>query len=188
MAEWYYIGHYGQLGPLTREQMSELIEGGVIVNDTYVWKSGMTDWTYAERVIELQDSFRQASVFAAPPPPPTVVPPTFSAPQAQAQTPAPAPFQPPTYSYGYSPYPVAPTRLTPYPGIVSDKSRILASILQFLIPGVGRMYLGYGAYGVVQLITSLATCGIGYIWSFIDAFYILLGGLRLDGYGRPFTD
>src|SRR5579859_2938673 len=41
VGEWYYIGHYGQLGPLTREQIDELVTGGVISRDTYVWRAGM---------------------------------------------------------------------------------------------------------------------------------------------------
>ena len=41
VADWYYIGHYGQLGPLTKEQIDELVDGGVIARETYVWSTGM---------------------------------------------------------------------------------------------------------------------------------------------------
>ena len=70
MAEWYYIGHYGQLGPLTPEQVEELVEGGVILPETYVWRTGMPQWQNAEHVVELRATFLRADVFAAPPPPP----------------------------------------------------------------------------------------------------------------------
>ena len=52
MADWYYIGHYGQLGPLTREQIDELIDGGVIARDTFVWSTGMAEWQPADRISE----------------------------------------------------------------------------------------------------------------------------------------
>lgn len=68
----------------------------------------------------------------------------------------------------------------------SDRSRIAAGILNLVIPGVGRMYLGYMAHGVLQLILSL--CGVGYIWSIIDGIIILTGGVKLDGYGRRLMD
>src|SRR3982750_120850 len=70
-AEWFYIGHYGQLGPLTREQIDELIGGGVIAKDTYVWRTGMSDWLNADRVPELRTEFAIADPFTMPPPPPT---------------------------------------------------------------------------------------------------------------------
>jgi TM2 domain-containing membrane protein YozV len=67
-------------------------------------------------------------------------------------------------------------------GIVrSDRSRAIAGLLQ-VIPGVGRMYLGYWAHGVLQLVFTM--CGIGLFWSWIDGLIILAGGVKLDGYGR----
>src|SRR5437868_3694699 len=53
VADWYYIGHYGQLGPLTFEQVEELVQGGVIGRDTFVWRHGLSDWQAADRVTEL---------------------------------------------------------------------------------------------------------------------------------------
>ena len=72
------------------------------------------------------------------------------------------------------------------PTLKSDRSRIAAGVLQLVIPGVGRMYLGYVAIGVLQLLTSM--CGIGVIWSWIDALIILTGGVRYDGYMRRLDD
>ena len=73
-------------------------------------------------------------------------------------------------------------------GIRSDRSRTAAGILQILIPGVGRMYLGYLAYGVIQLALTIVTCGVLWIWSFIDGIIILTGGLKMDGYGRQLSE
>jgi len=164
VGDWYYIGHYGQLGPLTREQINELIDAEVIAPDTYVWKVGMSEWVPASRTVELAAYFNAKSPSFSPPPPP------------------PGPSLP---SYADRSYGTAPVYAT-YPRSVatvrSNKSRALAGILQLLIPGVGRIYLGYAAYGVLQLVFSL--CFIGVVWSFIDGIYILAGGVKYDGYMR----
>ncbi len=163
MGEWYYIGHYGQLGPLTRDQINELIAAEVIAHDTYVWKVGMAEWIYAGRVTELASHFTSFAPSMSPPPPP-----------------GPTELPNPDRSFGSAPVYAGYSRtLAP---IRSDKSRLIAGILQLVIPGVGRMYLGYGAYGVLQLLFS--TCGVGYIWSVIDGVIILAGGVKYDGYGR----
>ena len=52
-ASWYYVGTYGQLGPLTTEQFDEFIEAGVIERTTYVWRPGMPDWVPASVVINV---------------------------------------------------------------------------------------------------------------------------------------
>lgn len=165
-AAWFYIGHYGQLGPLTREQMDELIEGGVITSETYVWKSGMSDWIPAERVPEFMSTFRRSGG-STPPPPPT---PGTRVPAPMPQS-APAP-----YSQG----------MTNFSTVKSDKSRIAGGVLQ-IIPGVGRIYLGHTAIGVLQLVLSMCG-GIGAIWSWIDGVIILSGGVKMDGYGRQLPD
>ena len=68
----------------------------------------------------------------------------------------------------------------------SDKNRIAAGLLNFL-PGFGRFYLGYLAHGILQFITAWCL-GVGFIWAWIDAIYILSGGVKEDGYGRPLED
>ncbi|RYD41081.1 MAG: TM2 domain-containing protein [Verrucomicrobiaceae bacterium] len=73
-------------------------------------------------------------------------------------------------------------------GLRSDRSRTAAGLLQLFVPGAGRMYLGYFAYGVLQLVLFVATCGFLYLWSFIDGIIILTGGLKFDGYGRHLND
>lgn len=161
MGDWYYIGHYGQLGPLTRDQINELIAAEVIARETYVWKVGMSDWVPAGQVGELGAHFVSIAPSMSPPPPPSPSAPRYGA----------MPDNSPVFAY--------PRTLVT---LKSDKSRLVAGVLQLIIPGVGRMYLGYGAYGVLQLLFTL--CGVGYIWSFIDGVYILAGGVKYDGYGR----
>ncbi|XBP96661.1 TM2 domain-containing protein [Micromonospora sp. CCTCC AA 2012012] len=76
-----------------------------------------------------------------------------------------------------------------YPGGVSDKSKVVAGILQILLGGfgVGRFYMGDTKTGVIQLVVTLVTCGIGAIWGTIDGILILVNG-GVDGQGRPLRD
>ncbi len=194
MADWYYIGHYGQLGPLTREQIDELVQGGVIARDTYVWYTGMSDWLPAERCPDLLSLFVNTAPTSPPPPPaprfepaaPTqprsygLEPGFMSAPQAPTQSvfPTQSPYASPSPYGSYQPA-FSATR--------SDKSRALGGILNLVIPGLGRMYLGYGAIGALQLVSFLCM-GIGFVWSFIDGILILTGGLKFDGYGRELPE
>lgn len=179
-AEWYYVGHYGQLGPLTFEQISELATDGVISQETYIWRSGMTDWTPAQHIRELQAQLGGIQPQSGPP-------------ARMGQTPPPAPMGPRSVN------PMAPEAFSTYSvhshsgwqyvqthAPKSDKSRVAGGLLNF-IPGVGRLYLGYMAHGVLQIFTTLF-CGVGLLWAWIDAIYILAGGVRLDGYGRRLDD
>lgn len=176
MANWYYIGHYGQLGPLTREQIDELIEGGVIDRETFVWRDAMPSWQPAGQVADLLATFvRTEPQRSGPPPPPS--PSTMPPPIGGALP----PFRP------YGSDAIAPQQnFTPYGYIPSDRSRALAGVLQLLVPGVGRIYLGYAAYGVLQLV--LTPCFVGWVWSIIDGILILTGGVKLDGYGRQLAE
>jgi len=173
-AEWYYVGHYGQLGPLTHEQMTELARDGVIAADTYVWRPGIGDWRPAREVPDLNLSVPSPVYEVVPPPAPG--------------SPGRMPQRPPS-PVAASPMPGLSTGQWTYleSGIPkSDKSRVVGGLLNIL-PGFGRFYLGYAAHGVLQLFT-VALCGIGFVWSIIDGIYILLGGVKYDGYGRLIED
>ncbi|MCW5937715.1 MAG: DUF4339 domain-containing protein [Fimbriimonadaceae bacterium] len=183
--EWFYVGHYGQLGPLTLEQMEELSRDGVIGTDTYVWRPGLSDWSPAEQVAELRRVLKEGEAEATPPPVPSSRP---GAPLERGRE-----FSPPTL-----PVPPSPARFeyTAFrtqkdwlasPGAVpkSDKSRVVAGLLN-LIPGIGRFYLGYAAHGSLQLFASM--CGVGLLWSWLDGIFILAGGVKYDGYGRLLDD
>ncbi|CAB4721947.1 unannotated protein [freshwater metagenome] len=68
-----------------------------------------------------------------------------------------------------------PTTGVPY----SDKSKLVAGLLQILIPlGIGRFYMGDTNKGVAQLLVTILTCGIGALWPFIDGIIILASDSR----------
>jgi TM2 domain-containing membrane protein YozV len=92
--------------------------------------------------------------------------------------------QPPYAPYGYDP--AAPYGVHPVTGIpYSDKTKLVAGLLQILIPlGIGRFYIGDTKTGVLQLIVTLVTCGIGGLWPFIDGIVILATD-SVDAQGRP---
>ncbi|GBG38579.1 TM2 domain-containing protein [Mycobacterium montefiorense] len=120
------------------------------------------------------------------------------APDSGAQPPQP-PGYPPPYPQ-YAPYPgsgasydpAAPYGRHPVTGLpYSDKSKTIAGLLQLLslvgIGGIGRFYIGDIGLGVAQLLVGLLTCGIGLIWSIVDAVLILTDKVD-DPHGRPLRD
>lgn len=107
---------------------------------------------------------------ATPPPPPPPPPP---APTAQ---PGHQGYQQPglpSGAYGVSsqtPYGLHPVTGIPF----SDKNKIVAGLLNILLPfGIGRFYIGDTKIGVLQLLVTVLTCGIGSLWSLIDGIIIL---------------
>jgi TM2 domain-containing membrane protein YozV len=112
-----------------------------------------------------------------PPPPPygQPTPPPYgqSVPPPYGQPGQPGYPVPPPGAYGVSsttPYGIHPVTGIPY----SDKSKLVAGLLQILIPiGIGRFYIGDNKTGVIQLIVTLVTCGIGALWPFIDGIIML---------------
>lgn len=187
--DWYYVGQYGEIGPLSLEQMRDLVQDKVVEQDTYVWRRGMTDWVHAAQVTELTERLK-ASTLEPPPPPP------ISAPKAPRPNPIPNPAVSHAVEVAGG---VSNSRLSVPYGIsaldwrqieaslpVSDKKRTTAGLLNF-VPGAGRFYLGYAAHGVLQLLLTVF-CGIGIFWAWADAIFMLCGGLKFDGYGRVLKD
>lgn len=153
---------------------------------------------------------------AAPTPPPSsaVPPPAYHTP------PPPAPYQqPPVPGQAYQPYgapPPVPTgfgiglapgakvpgQIDPETGLpYSDKERLTAGLLQLIpsmmgIPGIGRLYTGHMAIGLIQLIGTISgwvfTCilvgllwGIPlWIWGVIDGVLMLTNKRFTDSDGR----
>lgn len=181
-ASWYYVGTYGQLGPLTTEQFDEFIEAGVIERTTYVWRPGMPDWVPASVVPELLTLFDK---YVQSP-----VPPILSQPSVEGFA-NPVVNQPPVY--GQPPLSANPMyvgqsfsrSMTKYS---SDKDRTTAGLLSIIIPGGGRFYLGYAALGTIQLMLTFITCGFLHVWSIIDGVLMLSGQVKIDGYGRKLED
>ena len=68
------------------------------------------------------------------------------------------------------------------------KSRLTAGLLGIFLGGLGvhRFYLGYTSIGVLQILVTIATCGIGGLWGIIEGILILGGsGIKTDAEGRP---
>lgn len=136
------------------------------------------------------------------------------------ERPAPiVPYQPPAQHqpYGVQPYGTPPYGMTGYPpagpygapfglepgtGVpYSDKSKAAAGLLQLLlpfvgIPGVGRLYAGHIAIGLIQLLGAIVSFPlmclfVGFLtlpgfllWSMIDGI-VLLASRSVDGNNRP---
>ncbi len=79
-------------------------------------------------------------------------------------------------------------------GIQGDKSKMAAGLLGiFLGPlGIHNFYLGYTTKAVIQLVLTVATCGIGApvsgIWGLVEGIMILTGSIDKDGKGLPLKD
>ncbi|MFE0786130.1 TM2 domain-containing protein [Streptomyces mutabilis] len=78
----------------------------------------------------------------------------------------------PNAAYGYD----------PYGRTYSDKSKIVAGILQLFLGtfGIGRFYVGNVGMGIAQLLT----CGGLGFWALIDGIMYLVSNDRTDAQGR----
>ncbi|WP_394837183.1 TM2 domain-containing protein [Pendulispora rubella] len=86
--------------------------------------------------------------------------------------------------------PGAPYGVDPVTGLpFSDKSKIIAGILQLLIGafGVGRFYTGHTMIAIAQIAVTWLTCGVGVIWPIVDGIMMLTGKVT-DAQGRPLRD
>ncbi|MFD3736269.1 TM2 domain-containing protein [Streptomyces sp. NPDC058632] len=81
-----------------------------------------------------------------------------------------------------APDPGAPYGYDPYGRPLSDKSKIVAGILQLFLGsfGVGRFYTGSVGVGIAQLLT----CGGLGFWALIDGIMYLVSNDRTDAQGR----
>ncbi|MGC9666922.1 TM2 domain-containing protein [Planosporangium sp. 12N6] len=71
----------------------------------------------------------------------------------------------------------------------SDKSKVVAGILQILLGsfGAGRFYTGHIGLAIGQIAVTWLTCGFGYLWPLIDGILILVKG-GTDAQGRPLRE
>ena len=132
-----------------------------------------------------QESSDQQPDYPPPPPPAPSYSQPATSPPAYSQ---PAYSQPAYGQGGFAPGidPAAPYGVHPVTGVpYSDKSKLVAGLLQLLIPlGIGRMYIGDTRTGVIQLVVTIVTCGLGALWPFIDGILMLVGD-PVDSLGRP---
>lgn len=74
----------------------------------------------------------------------------------------------------------------------SERLRMVAGLLGVLVGGIGihNFYLGFTKKGVIQIVVTLVTCGIGSIWGLIDGILILMGkeGYDKDADGKVLKD
>ncbi|MET8942161.1 TM2 domain-containing protein [Streptomyces sp. NPDC004542] len=80
------------------------------------------------------------------------------------------------------PTPQAPYGVDPLGRPYSDKSKIVAGILQIFLGslGIGRFYVGSVGVGLAQLFT----CGGLGLWALIDGILFLTSNDRTDKQGR----
>lgn len=75
---------------------------------------------------------------------------------------------------------------------MEPKSRIVAGLLGIFLGGLGihRFYLGYTNIGIIQIIVSLVTFGIGSWWGIIEGILILVKNPNFltDANGVPLAD
>ena len=64
---------------------------------------------------------------------------------------------------------------------------MVAGLLGIFVGGFGihNFYLGNISIGVIQIIVTLVTCGLGSLWGFIEGILILSGRITVDGEGKP---
>ena len=70
---------------------------------------------------------------------------------------------------------------------VSDKKKIVAALLALIcLGGFGahRFYLGYTTIGIIQIVVTVCTGGIGAWWGIIEGILILVGTIDKDAQGR----
>jgi len=65
--QWYYTNQAQRLGPVSPEQLKQLVVSGRLQPSDMVWKEGMTQWAPASRVKGL---FPAETLASAPEPPP----------------------------------------------------------------------------------------------------------------------
>ena len=77
------------------------------------------------------------------------------------------------------------------PNSNEPKQKMVAGLLAILLGGLGihKFYLGDNQKGIMYLLISLLTCGIGAtvitILSIIEGIRILTGEIKTDFYGNP---
>ena len=74
---------------------------------------------------------------------------------------------------------------------MTSKSKLTAGLLGIFLGGFGvhRFYLGYTTMGIIQIVVTLVTCGIGSLWGFVEGILILAGStITTDANGYPLGD
>ncbi|MEZ5115802.1 MAG: NINE protein [Candidatus Nanopelagicales bacterium] len=132
-----------------------------------------------------------------PPPAGAYPPPGYEPPPAGGYAPPPTGgYAPPPAPGGYPPaaYPQGgyPPAGYPAPYDPQAKSKLVAGLLGILVGGFGvhRFYLGYTSIGIIQIVVTILTCGVGALWGLVEGIMILVGSpsFQTDASGRPLRD
>jgi TM2 domain-containing membrane protein YozV len=116
-------------------------------------------------------------------------------PEAQPGYQSQAAYQSPSAGYataapGTYPAPAGYATATPYGA--QPKSRLAAGLLGIFLGGFGvhRFYLGYTNIGIIQILVTVFTCGLGSIWGLVEGIMILARSQQFltDADGVPLTD
>lgn len=75
-------------------------------------------------------------------------------------------------------------------GLQPQKSKMAAGLLGIFLGGWGihNFYLGNTTRGIIQIIVTIVTCGIGAIWGLVEGIMILTGAINTDAKGNPLKD
>lgn len=70
------------------------------------------------------------------------------------------------------------------------KLRLTAGMLGVLLgwAGIHRFYMNYTGIGIIQIIVTLVTFGLGGLWGVIEGVLILTHSFKADADGRPLID
>lgn len=73
------------------------------------------------------------------------------------------------------------------PAGYQQKEKMVAGLLGILLGGFGvhSFYLGDSKKGVIQIVVTLVTCGLGSLWGLIEGIMILTGSINTDANGVP---
>ena len=76
------------------------------------------------------------------------------------------------------------------PAAPGAKSKMAAGLLGIFLGawGIHNFYLGNTSRGVIQIVVTIVTCGIGGIWGLIEGIMILCGSINTDANGVPLKD
>lgn len=72
----------------------------------------------------------------------------------------------------------------------NQKSKMVAGLLGLFLGayGIHSFYLGNTKKGIIQIVVTIVTCGIGGLWGFVEGIMILCGKVTVDANGVPLKD
>lgn len=73
---------------------------------------------------------------------------------------------------------------------MEPKKKMVAGLLGIFLGGFGahQFYLGNTKRGIIELIVTCVTCGIGGWWGIIEGIMILVGKITTDANGNELVD